>query len=297
MSHQQVVEAAVNAAASRGVETTVIVLGGGNGMAPSMAAQDHAMAGVPLPSYTDSEVASKLMAAEKALAELTAQLSQRDQTITQLQQSAAAQVPTGASEQPTETVSIDAYGIEVLGIPEDIASKVSKVYATVGALREAASSGKLKEMKLKGGQKAVIDIQERLLGRVPPERIPASAAPAAAATGDSATPAGHSDRPWMDRLGAVKAKERDMAEWAAKLAALRQQFPVETEMPDEEYDKLLDARHEHDIAKSQVVALVWGLGLDKEHLRGDNGSVDACLVAAGLTHLTDNPQPRVAPGA
>lgn len=304
MSHQQVVEAAVNAAARQGIGATVIVLGAeGNGVAVPYQA-----ASAPLQhSMTDSELGAKLQAAEQHIAALTEQLTQRDTTITQLQNAVSGAASAGAAQgaaeataaQPADTVSIDAYGIDVLGIPEDVAKKVRKVYATIGALREAATSGALKEMKLKGGQKAIIDIQERLLGRVPPERIPASAPPGTGGGGGVAegVPAGHTDRPWLDRLGAVKAKERDMQEGAAKLAGIRQQFPVETEMPDTEYDKLLDARHEFDISKSQVVALVWGLGLDKEHLRGDAGSVDACLTAAGLSHLTDTPQPRVVPGA
>jgi len=301
--HQQIVEAAVNAAARQGIGATVIVLGGGgNGTAPA-----------PIPehitvehehyqhSMTDSEVGSKLMAAEKHIALLTEHLAKRDQTITEFQQTVeqmrAAPQPSSspAGEQPAETVSIDAYGIDVLGLSADISKKVCKVYANIGALREAATAGKLKDLKLPGGQKAIIDIQERLLGRVPPERIPASAPTSAAGGVAEGVPAGHTDRPWLDRLGAVKAKERDMQEWAAKLVAIKAAHPVETEMPDEEYDKLLDARHEHDIAKSQVVALVWGLGLEKEHLRGDGGSVDACLTKAGLTHLTDSPEPRVVP--
>ena len=276
----------------------IVLGGGGNGTAPIpehiTVEHEHYQH-----SMTDSEVGSKLIAAEKHIALLTEQLMKRDQTITEFQQTvqqmrAASSSPAGG-EQPVETVSIDAYGIDVLGLPADISKKVCKVYANIGALREAATAGKLKDLKLPGGQKAIIDIQERLLGRVPPERIPAGAPTSAAGGVAEGVPAGHADRPWLDRLGAVKAKERDMQEWAAKLAAVKAAHPVETEMPDEEYDKLLDARHEHDIAKSQVVALVWGLGLEKEHLRGDGGSVDACLTKAGLTHLTDSPEPRVVP--
>jgi len=291
MSHQQVVEAAVQAAASQGIEATIIVMGGRNGVAPAAVPDTYQH------SMTDSEVGSKLQAAEKHIALLTEELAKRDQTITEMASVPPVVVaaPAGA-EQPTDTVSIDAYDIEVLGLPEEIVKKVRKLYPTIGPLREAAATGKLGPLKLKGGQKAIIDIQERLLGRVPPERIPAGAPTAIEGVAEG-VPAGHTDRSWLDRLGAVKAKERDMQEGAAKLAAVKAQYPVETEMPDAEYDKLLDARHEFDIAKSQVVALVWALGLDKEHLRGDTGSVDACLTAAGLSHLTDNPQPRMVPSA
>jgi hypothetical protein len=299
MSHQQVVEAAVQAAAKQGVEATVIVLGGGNGTAPAHVTVEHEHY---QHSMTDSEVGAKLAQAEQHIAALTEQLTQRDQTISEMQQSVVTLDSGGGivrqgQEQPTETVSIDAYDIKVLGISEDREKKVRKLYPTIGALREAATTGKLKELKLPGGQKAIIDIQERLLGKVPSERIPGAAPAAAGGNVAEGVPAGHTDRPWLDRLGAVKAKERDMQEWAAKLAAIKQAHPVETEMPDAEYDKLLDARHEHDIAKSQVVALVWGLGLDKEHLRGEAGNVDACLAGANLSHLTDTPQPRMVPGA
>ena len=310
MSHQSVVEAAVQAAARQGIEATIIVLGT-NGSAPTTAVPEYiTVEHEHYHSATEGEAGEKLAAMERHIAMLTEALTSRDETITEMRAAieglrAAPPLPTtdGAQaqptvEQPAETVSIDSYAIDVLGIPEEIAKKVRKVYTNIGALREAAATGKLGDLKLKGGQKAIIDIQERLLGRVPSERIPASAP--AASTGGGTTegvPAGHSDRPWLDRLGALKAKERDMAEWAGKLAAIQAEHPDETNMPDAAYDALMDARHEHDIAKSQVVALVWGLGLDKEHLRGDGGNVDACLAGAGLSHLTDNPQPRLAPQA
>jgi len=310
MSHENVIAAAVQAAVSQGVEATIIVLGGS--AAPPAQIPEHIT--VEHEHYqhsaTSGEVAGKVGAYEKRIEELILTLAQRDAHISALQQEAdqreAAPATTLSAEaitpaQPEGGVSIDTYSIDVLGIPEEIAAKVRKVYTTIGDLRAAVISGALKEMKLKGGQKAIIDIQERLLGRVPPERI-AGATPVAgggaAATGGGVAegvPEGHSDRPWLDRLGAVKAKEQDMKDWAAKMGALRAEYPDETAMPDASYDELMKSIKEHDVAKSQVVALVWGLGLDKEHLRGDDGCVDACLRDAGLTHLAAEPTPRVVP--
>ena len=305
MSHDSIVAAAVAAAAAQGVETTVIVIGSGGTAASQVPEHITVEHEHYQHSMTDTEVAGKLTAAINQIEALTTQLAQRDEVISGLQQAtenaitvAKAAVAAGGPEQPTDTVSIDSFSIDVLGIADDVAKKIRKIYPTVGALRDAATTGKLADLKLKGGQKAIIDVHERLLGLVPPERIPAQApAPTTAAAAADGVPSGHADRPWLDRLGAVKAKERDMQEWATKIAAARQAYPVETDMPDAEYDKLVDARHEHDIAKSQVVALVWGLGLDKEGLRtdGDGGSVDACLIASGLSHLTDAPQPRMVP--
>jgi len=86
-----------------------------------------------------------------------------------------------------------------------------------------------------------------------------------------------------------------MRDEAAKIATIRAQNPDEGSMPDGQYDKLLDHQREHDMAKAQVVALVWGLGLDKGALKDATGSVDDCLRAAGLTHLCEDPAPRALP--
>jgi hypothetical protein len=246
-----------------------------------------------------SEVDQILAAAEGRVAELTAALTQRDARITQLEnavsQAAAEGHAQGAAGQPTEVVSIDSYDIETLGIGDE--SNVRKLkkagYTTIGQVRQGFAN--LKDLKLKGGQKAVIDIAERLMGKVPAS-TGTGPAPAAATTQAEGTPEGHTDRSWLDRLGAVKAKERDVRDEEAKIAAIKAQYPDENNMPDAAYDQLLDKQREKDMAKAQVVALVWGLGLDKGPL-SQGGSVDDCLTAAGLTHLCEDPAPRAMPAA
>ena len=78
-----------------------------------------------------------------------------------------------------------------------------------------------------------------------------------------------------------------MRDEVSKIAVIHKQYPDETAMPDATYDALVDAQRERDMAKAQVVALVWGLGLDKDPLKEEGGGVDDCLRAAGLVHLCD----------
>jgi len=305
MSHQSVVEAAVQAAAKAGTQATVIVLGGGgvNGAPPipEHVSVEHEHYHH---SQTDAETATKLLAAQAKVEELTGFLAQRDIALTELQAAVLARGETppevkgeegAAPVQPTEVVSIDTYSIDDLGIGD--AANVKKLkkagYTTIGHLRGGFAN--LKELKLKGGQKAVIDIAERLMGKSPASSGAASVASTPA--DDYGSPAGHEDRPWMDRLGATKAKERDMRAAAAKMVQVRAENPDEDAMPDDAYDALAKATAEFDTAKCQVVALVWGLGLDKSHLGGEamTGSIDDCLRASNLPHLCDEPSPRVSP--
>jgi hypothetical protein len=326
MSHDSIVEAAVQAAARSGAQATVIVVGASNGVPAHTHDQydDHYAAPrntapvppppaeVPVPaasSYTNDEVVSKLQAAEKQIQEMVKALAQRDQVISELQQAAEKGVavmsqatPGDQPQQPTDVVSIDAYEIDCLGIgDESIVRKLKKSgYTTIGQVRQGFNN--LKDLKLKGGQKTIIDIAERLLGKIPAATGAGGATqvqPAATAVAVAdGVPEGHSDRAWLDRLGAVKAKERDMRDEVAKMEAIRKEHPDENQMPDEVYDSYQQHQHEYDMARSQVIALVWGLGLEAGPFKqgGNTATVDDCLRASGLAHLCDEPAPVPAAG-
>jgi hypothetical protein len=208
---------------------------------------------------------------------------------------------------------IAAYGSEpvaTLGLDEKVLKVLRKLdITTVGGLCDAyrADDKPLTGAKLTKDQ--LIDIGERLLGRVPPaavaRAIQGDAAPASAGSG---APAEHIDRSWPDRIGAARRKEEKFVGAKARAETHRgellKRWPacigLDAEgqeavkspkgMTAKDIEAFEDLRHHYtvesgvaEVLLSQVQALLWGCGLTYDD--NDASAVDGSLKRAGLVHL------------
>lgn len=187
------------------------------------------------------------------------------------------------SDVPMETgVSVDEFDVEVLGLSERAHKRaLGAGYKTVGALREAYLSKDLKDTKLTKDE--LIEIGEKLLGRVPAERIPssepASADKSSATNGASDVPSNIDDRGWMARLNVLLFKSQKAREAQAALEEYEDKNKAFVKRWKATHDKYADLKADVEVAKGQVVAMLYSMNLDFKL------SAEDALDQVGLGHL------------
>jgi hypothetical protein len=222
---------------------------------------------------------------------------------TELQKQAAyvhaplAQVPAegGVVETPTGIgTPLEEHSIDVLGIPDDkLENKLIRLgYDTVGKLRAALLDGGLAAAKVK--KDWLIDIGMALAGAAPTTSRGANTSALAATSGAAGdVPAGHSDRPWLERLAVAKQKQESLdtlrIDLAEKQAEVDKLYKNNVAVPEQLDDDVIALDESIAITSAHLVSLRWGMGLDPSPER----SLDDALSAANLGPWMGKPQPRV----
>lgn len=291
-----------------GVPVVMLVVGG-NGYAPAhttgtvvapVAAPDPDALDV---DEDDVEVVPPVFAApvdpgelEKLRAQvqkLTAELAAKPATAPGSPPTVVQQVPAG-DHGKHDDISVEALGLE----DEALAKKLIRTgYETIGKLRVAFLEAKLAEAGYK--KDWLIDIGMKLAGATPSGSAPSPVAGPVVAGGAPATdvPAGHTDRPWMERLAGAKEKQRQLddlkAQLASKLEKVKELQKAKKPIPESIDDEVVELEDQINNTESQTIALRWAMNLDPD--RGV--SLDEALKRANLGPWMDQPQPRLAPGA
>lgn len=202
---------------------------------------------------------------------------------------ATTQVPAG------DYGSADGLSTETLGFEdESLTKKLMRMgYETVGKLRVGFSDAKLAEAGLK--KDWLIEVGMKLAGAAPSGSAQPATAPAAGGAVAGDVPAGHTDRPWMERLSLAKAKQGDVdtlrAELVAKQAEAKKYTDKKKDIPEALDDAVVELEDKIALIESQLVAMRWCMGLDP----APDITLDEALKRANLGPWMANPQPRVAP--
>jgi hypothetical protein len=303
---KEVVDAAVSAAGRSGLRATVIVLEA-NG--PTLGHAESTVVGATTPVRDDSELIV-LRGQHDQLARLRDQIaSERDQikgdrdglsarvrelearlaqaAATNGAQTSAPAVGDGKMAQPTAVAAFEATAVSLLNLDEKVLKLCEKQgWATVGHLRDALLTGKLKEHKV--ADKVIVGVAERLLGRV--DRLEGQAVIAAKpAAGDSGVPVGHVDRPWLERLEACRRKEQKRRDLLSSIAKLEAEIAA-PHPPDEQamLQKKRDAEKSVlSVTNAQVIAMLFSMGLN--HNLQEVDGLDGALKQAGLVQFMQTP--------
>jgi len=324
---KELIDAAVQAASRQGVQAAVVLLGPeGNGavdtpqraVAPAAAGpevmQERDALRARVEQLQDAleqaqqaaqavgtgDQGAALAQAQSQVATLTEQLQAAQQEIEQIKAAGPAQTG-GEGEQATTVEAFDSYGIEHLGLDDKEEKALRKVgFETIGAVRETYLAGELKE-KTKLTKDGMISVGIHLLGKAPSaSHAQTATAPAAANANAGAAadvPEQHSDRAWMDRFNAARAKENRMQEVQKTLTSLRnealQQHPGAkmgdngevnmAKLPPEMADRIRTEENTCNVVRGQMIAMLWACNLP-----ADKGSVDGALEAAQLQGLMQN---------
>lgn len=224
---------------------------------------------------------------EEEVEQLRAQVQQLTAELQAAQQQVAVvgQVPAQA---PAATGAREDQGIDTLGFEDEkLLRKLTRLgYDTIGKLRVAHNEAKLRtDAKLK--KDWLIEVGERLAG------LTGGGAVAAGANGASDVPAGHQDRPWMERLALARVKQKELDERRALHAEKEAEYAKhkEGEEPEGLDDQILELEDGIAAAENHCEALKWCMGLDPS----GEMTLDEALHAADLGPYMDPPQPRIAP--
>lgn len=245
------------------------------------------------------DAAARIAELESKLAEATAR---------------AEAAPAGAAAQPGEVQSFDSFGIEHLGLDPACEKLVRKHYETIGALRkdfetlttEEATKEWSSRTKLK--KDYLVSIGVALLGKAPSAAPRGGAAAGARPTtggGAPDVPEGHSDRTWMERLQAARAREARMRELSATIKSLREKAKAQHpeawtqdegevapslklgKLPPEVRDEIQMQEQTHGVLRGQMIAVCWAANIKPPQEDGDITTIDQALIAAGLGHLVE----------
>jgi|CXWL01.1.fsa_nt_gi hypothetical protein len=227
-----------------------------------------------------------------------AKASELEGLIGQLRSQAATTAP-GANAAPVEK-TIEDYPIDVLGLEASVFKIVQKAAGevkTVNELWAAFRAGKIKP-KTKDTpdghftQPQVIDIFNRLAGRVPSAHRPENGSTGPAPGGQAATgvPAGWADRSWLARIESARKKEARAGEVRVELDTIKAELEKVRGQPltpdtAEQITALTGKMHDADkllgLYEGQVLALLFACGFEPKVAK----TVDAALKDAGLVHL------------
>jgi hypothetical protein len=308
---RNLVEAVVEAAKNHGVIAVLVSGEGSNGHAPPAAGADADVvarynAALGRVQALEGQIARDTDAVRAAQSErdlYAARIREHEATIAQLRANGSAATATMGGTTAPQGGSLDDQSIDILGIDDDAAKKLKRrEWTTIGKLRSALLEGKLAS-EAKFTKDAIIAVSWLLLGKTPPSTLPAGA-PAAApsATGAADVPTGFTDRPWKERLGAARKKERDRKVIEGKIAALTAQMNAVTDPAQKGalQQEVAAKMGTLDTVCGQMFCLLWACGLINPGTFGNvkELTVDAALTVGGLPHLVETPpQPQGAAAA
>ncbi len=298
MSDSSFIDDLVAAAGRHGVSCVVLAGGmNGNGARPAAAVDED--------DDDVAEVVAPFMGAPGAvdpseMEKLRAQVQRLTGELQAAQRApAAAPTATGGAVPAGDHGNVDSLSVEVLGFEDEtLAKKVMRMgYETVGKLREAFMDGKLAEAKLK--KDWLVDVGMKLAGAGPSGPFGGGSTPSStattAATSQSDAPAGHQDRPWLERLAAAKQKQHELDENRAKLTAKQAEVAklvkAKKDVPTDLDDTLVALEETIMKDEARMVVLRWTMNLDFD----PTISLDESLKRANLGPWMSNPQPRLAP--
>lgn len=270
----------------------ILLTGNGNGAGGHEDYDDRAISAPPMtappPPWDASGDAAELQQLRGQVQSLTAELQ-----AAQMQGQQAPQVPAGG-EQPTGLGgSLEDHSIDVLGFEDEkLENKLVRLgYDTVGKVRAALLDGMLAEAKLK--KDWLVDVGMRLAGAAPSGGSAGSVPVPASVGGVSDVPAGHADRPWLERLAVAKQKQAVLDELHTSLAVKQEEVTAlnkrKADIPEELDEDIINLEESIGLTKAHLVALRYSMNLDPS----PDKSLDEALSDANLGPWMGAPQPRV----
>jgi hypothetical protein len=288
----------VAAAGRHGVPCVVLAGHAGNGVSHDDDDDDVAEVVAPFmapAAGADTEEVEKLRSqVQKLTAELAARpVAASHSANANLAAMTVQQVPGG------NLGSMESQSVEALGFEDDALTKklLRLGFETIGKLRTGLMTGALAGDDIKLKKDWLIEVGMKLAGAGPSSGggvAPSSPAPASS-PGAGDVPAGHKDRPWLERLAAAKQKQHELDEGRAKLAVKQAEMAklvkAKKEVPTDFDDQIVAIEETLMKDEARLLVLRWAMNLDFDPAI----SLDESLQRANLGPWMSAPQPRIAP--